>query len=306
LENPKLYIEKSPFFRLPSVTTPVIAFTGTEDRNVPPGESWSLFRALQQTGRVPVRLVLFPGEPLGLKKIAHQRRKLEEEVAWLDRYLFRTGTSPLDPVKRGSLLEGLLARAKAESVDGFLGRRKGGSLVPETVPFQGLDVSRFEITRAQYAAFDRESRITPGEENLPVTGVSFAKAKAYAEWLAAKTGRSFRLPTRAEAERFAQAAGTGGNTLDRWAGYAPNPEEAARLVEVAESTTRPGSLLLPVGSTAGMGDPAVFDLDGNAAEWAADEKGKGVVVGPSADRSVDADAEQSFRAAYTGFRVVAE
>ena len=84
LEDPELYIRKSPFFRLGEVTTPTIIYTGTEDRNVPPHQSWSLFRALQQLEKAPARLVLFPGEPHGLRKIAHQRRKVEEDMAWFN------------------------------------------------------------------------------------------------------------------------------------------------------------------------------------------------------------------------------
>ena len=81
------------------MTTPTIIFTGTEDRNVPPSQSWSHFRAMQQKTDTPVRLVLFPGEPHALQKVAHQRRKLEEEVAWFERYLVppqarATGTGP--------------------------------------------------------------------------------------------------------------------------------------------------------------------------------------------------------------------
>ncbi|HUF77326.1 MAG TPA: prolyl oligopeptidase family serine peptidase, partial [Thermoanaerobaculia bacterium] len=50
-EDPELYVRKSPFFRLTEVTTPTLVFTGTDDTNVPPHQSWNLFRALQQIGR---------------------------------------------------------------------------------------------------------------------------------------------------------------------------------------------------------------------------------------------------------------
>ena len=44
-----------------------------------------------------------------------------------------------------------------------------------------------------------------------------------------------------------QIAGKGGNTLDHWAGYSPNPEDAARLLE-ATGDLGSGALLKPVGS----------------------------------------------------------
>ena len=304
LEDPKRYVEKSPFFRLGSVTTPSIVFTGTEDRNVPPGQSWSLFRALQQTGKTDVRLVLFPGEPHGLRSVAHQRRKIEEEQAWFDRHLF--GAPPgREAVKKGSPIEALFARAGAARDDGRLGRVESGVLVPETARFEGLEVGRFEVTRAQFAAFDPAFAFAAGEESLPATGISFERARAYASWLAARTGRPFRLPTAEEAESLAKSAGRGGNTLDRWAGYAPNPEDSALLLGRVEEAGLAGALLLPVGSLAGEGDPMVFDLDGNAAEWAEGKDGQGVLAGASADRpSEDRDVEIGRAAEYVGLRVV--
>lgn len=305
LEDPKTYVEKSPFFRLPSVTTPAIVFTGTDDRNVPPGQSWSLFRALQQTGKTDVRLVLFPGEPHGLGSIAHQKRKIEEEQAWFDRHLFGTQPPSREAVKKGSPIEALLARAGAARADGRLGRIEAGVLVPETVPFEGLEVGRFEVTRAQLAAFDPAFAVAPGEESLPATGISIERARDYVRWLADRTGRPFRLPTAAEAERIAKSAGRGGNTLDRWAGYEPNPEDAARLFRLAEDTGRTGVLLLPVGSVPGTGAPVVFDLDGNAAEWSEGKDGTGIAAGASADRpSEDLEPGVSPSPGYVGLRVV--
>jgi dienelactone hydrolase len=315
-EAPELYVAKSPFFRLTEVTTPTIVFTGTEDTNVPPHQSWNLFRALQQLGRAEVRLVLFPGEPHGLREIASQRRKIEENLAWLDRHLLApeeegrasavraAGVRDVESIRPGSRLEALVERSRAaRTADGRLGvELEDGTLVPETVRFAGFEVGRFEVTRAQWRAFDGSFRVAPGEEDLPVTGVGFERAGEYAAWLAERTGRAFRLPTVEEARKLARAAGDGGNTLDRWAGYTPNPDDAAALREIlAETVPGRAPLLLPVGSVAGARDGAegepVFDLDGNAAEWAVVEdgapaatgvrSGSGEPVGPSADRSTD-------------------
>ena len=240
LENPQLYIDKSPFFRLPQVTTPTIIFTGTDDRNVPPSQSWSHYRAMQQKTETPVRLVLFPDEPHALQKIAHQRRKLEEEVAWFDRYLFDKVTTDRAWVKEGSPLSTLLARVGAERSGGALGVSQGGVLVPETVRFGGLEVGRFEVTRAQLRSFDSGFEVAPGAEDLPAAGVSFDQARRYVVWLSQRTGRRFRLPTKEEAERLAKSTGTGsrGNTLERWAGYVPNPEDAARIRAALEQVQR--------------------------------------------------------------------
>jgi formylglycine-generating enzyme required for sulfatase activity len=182
--------------------------------------------------------------------------------------------------------------------------------VPETVRFAGQEVARFEVTRAQWAAFDPSTTVAPGTEDLPVTGIGFERAKEYADWLARRTGRPFRLPTVEEAKTLAKAGGGGGNTLDRWAGYTPNPEDAGALRKaLSEKLTGTAPLLLPVGSlpgkTSGGGSAVVFDLNGNAAEWAVTEDGSGDAVGPSADRSTDPRGEGGEPAPeYVGLRVV--
>jgi dienelactone hydrolase len=311
-ETPQVYVEKSPFFRLPQVTTPTLVFSGTEDRNVPPHESWSLFRALQQIGKAPTRLVLFPGEPHSLMKVAHQRRKLQEELDWFDRYLLDKPRARRAAIKDGTPLSGLLGRAKAARVGSAFGRQVNGLLVPETVSFHGLDVGRFEVTQAQFAAFDPTLQIEPGSENLPLTGLSFARAAEYVAWLAKRTGKPFRLPTEEEARELDEAAagtgsvGNGGNTLDRWVGYDPNPHDRKEIETELKALPGAAPLLLPVGSLAGAGDDPVFDLDGNAAEWAVGSGGKGIPVGPSADRPTDPRSDDLPGAGYVGLRVVLE
>jgi dipeptidyl aminopeptidase/acylaminoacyl peptidase len=93
LENPLYYLVKSPFYRLDRVRTPTLILHGEEDRTVPVSQGWVQYRALQQLGKTDVRFVLFPGEKHVLKKLVHQRRKVKEELAWLDRYLFRASVS---------------------------------------------------------------------------------------------------------------------------------------------------------------------------------------------------------------------
>jgi hypothetical protein len=66
-------------------------------------------------------------------------------------------------------------------------------------------------------------------------------------------------------------------------------------------------LLKPVGSFAGAGkdsEELIFDLGGNAAEWAIGSDGKGKALGGSADQPTDSRAAHEAAPAYIGVRVV--
>ncbi|MEO7216884.1 MAG: prolyl oligopeptidase family serine peptidase [Gemmatimonadaceae bacterium] len=99
-DDPQLYVRKSPVFRFKDVRTPTIIYQGTNDRQVPPGQGWTYFRTLQQLDKAPVRFVIFPGEGHSPSQYVHQRRKVDEDMAWFDRYLFQIKDSAddwLDP-----------------------------------------------------------------------------------------------------------------------------------------------------------------------------------------------------------------
>lgn len=305
LENPMLYIEKSPFFRLTEVITPTIIFTGTEDRNVPPSQSWSHFRALQQIGKTPVRFILFPGEPHGLRKYVHQRRKVEEELRWFRRYLFKNEKSVNVAFKKDSPLDRALKLSRAARVGNRFGVSYKETLIPETVPYKGFNIGRFEVTRAQYRAFDSSYEYPEGTDNYPATGIPFEKARAYCEWLSSLTGKTYRLPTLKEARKLYPEPSRDENTLDHWAGYSLNPDDAMRLQEKVKELKGFAPLLREVGRFVPRGENPVYDLGGNAAEWVEAEGGKGIAYGGSADRPVDpkgVPGEPSIQ--YTGFRVI--
>lgn len=290
LQDPQLYIKKSPLFRMDKVRTPTIIFFGTEDRQVPTEQGWQHYRALSSLGNTDVRFILFPGEGHGPRKFVHQRRKLEEELAWFDKYLFKTLPDVNEALKPESPLSAALKLRKMSS--------------PETVMRGEVEIGRFEITRAQFAQFDASYKFAPGTENYPASGVTFEQAKGYAEWLSKQTSRKYRLPKEEELESMARASKSE-NTLDAWAGYSVNADDAKKLASMIEGLGA-GALLKPVGSFAGSGEDPIFDLGGNAAEWVATKDGTGKVIGGSADRPVDAKAKTAARTDYVGFRVVRE
>lgn len=308
LDNPELYIRKSPMYEFKKVRTPTIIFSGTEDRAVGHAQGWQHFRTLQQLGQTDVRFVTFPGEPHELKKLSHRRRKLEEELAWFEKYLFQSGPPANDALKDDSPLAEALKRRRIRRVGTNYGVQVKSTLAPEVVAYQGIQLGRFEVTRAQYAAFDKNHQFEPGTENYPASGISFAEAQAYCAWLSKLTGENFRLGRIEELAALYKAARDNENTLDYWAGYSPNPDDAARLQHKLKELEGAAPLLKPVGSFPGRGEQElVFDLGGNVAEWTVDKDGNGRALGGSADQPADAKtAEPAPSAAYIGFRVVKE
>src|SRR5262249_52611405 len=138
--------------------------------------------------------------------------------------LFGSAQPEDEAVKPGSPLARLLKLKAAVRDGGRYGVVEKDRLIPETVPYEGLEVGRFEVTQAQYAVFDRAYKVEPGQENYPAHGVSFEQARAYCAWLSQATGRVYRLPAEADALYGVQDAAE--NTLDAWAGYAVNPDDA--------------------------------------------------------------------------------
>jgi dipeptidyl aminopeptidase/acylaminoacyl peptidase len=319
MEDADLYIRKSPFFKMDKIKAPVLIFHGTNDTNVPPAQSWSYFRALQYYDKVPVKFVVFPGEPHGPRKLTHQMRKVEEELAWFDKYFFKTEKPANDAVKKGSPLEDLMHINALRGGHASFGT---ALVVPDVVRRGDLAIGRFEVTALQYMGFlqstkkDTHGKLIPGKDvdgllalnspNKPQNGVSLANAQAYAAWLSKQTGKTWRIPYEDEVQSLYENR-SGENTLDYWAGYAPNPEDAAKLRDAAKKLDGTAPMLKEVGSFHGQGkedEEPIYDLGGNVAEWVLTRDGKGKVIGGSADCPADAKANCTPAPEYVGFRVV--
>ncbi|MEL6589014.1 MAG: prolyl oligopeptidase family serine peptidase [Bacteroidota bacterium] len=304
----QVYIDKSPLFEMDKVLTPTLIFHGSEDRAVPRDQGWEYYRALQQNGKAPVRFLWFPGQPHGLQKITHQTRKIEEEIAWFKQYLFKDYEAPNEALKKGSPLYALLEnQAPAQNASGYYGEIIKGKLVPEVVSVKedSIAIGRFELTNAQYKAFDKKHRFPAANGNYPVYDLSGRQIEAYLNWLSKLTGQTYRLPKAEEAKSLhkqARKVATKENSLNRWAGYAITPAEVVMLSEELAKLDKT-KLLQSVGSNAPVkvGEAEIYDLGGNVAEQSLD----GGTYGYSALDYVDKN-DPKVESTLVGIRVVRE
>ena len=164
---------------------------------------------------------------------------------------------------------------------GSLERDEEAPVTEVTVPGP-FAVGQFEVSVGQFAEFVRDTghmtesgcyvrrrsrwRWTDGvswrnpafdqDDSHPVVCVNWNDAKAYAEWLAERTGEPYRLPTEAEVELLARAS-------------AVNFEQSGRANCRGCGTDWDGRGTSPVGRL-GFDELGLSGVFGNAAEWVQD------------------------------------
>jgi dipeptidyl aminopeptidase/acylaminoacyl peptidase len=95
-----LYLEQSPITHLSGAKTPTLLLVGGNDVRVPTAQSIEMLRALRASG-VEAELLVFPGEPHGLRTLKHRLHKVNAELAWFERHLYgRTYEMEKPPVTK--------------------------------------------------------------------------------------------------------------------------------------------------------------------------------------------------------------
>ena len=134
-----------------------------------------------------------------------------------------------------------------------------------------FEIMTYQVSASDYALCVADGACAPSEGpdeatgNLPATGVSFRDALAYAEWLSARTGEAWRLPTDEEwafaaAERYADdklGIEDDANPATRW---------LARYRSEAEAASGRDPQPKPHGHF-GANSNGIYDLSGNVWEW---------------------------------------
>jgi len=85
-DNPQGYREMSSLTHIENVKTPVILFHGERDTTCTIGQSLNYFTYLHEMGKT-VRFLRFPREPHGFREPHHQRIRMVEEIAWMQKYI---------------------------------------------------------------------------------------------------------------------------------------------------------------------------------------------------------------------------
>ena len=87
------YLERSPIYYAEQARTPILIMHGKEDTRVHPSQSMELYRYLKTHGKVPVRLVLYPGEGHGNARPAAQLDYAMRLMRWMQHFLVDGGTA---------------------------------------------------------------------------------------------------------------------------------------------------------------------------------------------------------------------
>ena len=157
-------------------------------------------------------------------------------------------------------------------------------------------IGKYEISEGDLAPFCEQTHRCDAVPNSskPASGIAADLAKEYAAWLSERSGRHYRLPTRAEWERVARAG-------------SPDPN---RNCEVHVAGVSRGRETVPV-TSGKQNDLGAVNVFGNVAEWAIDGDAFVAMGGSFADpiAACDVSAVQSKSGAgnpSTGLRLVRE
>ncbi len=85
-DDPAVYEKSSPIHFIKNVKTPTLVIVGERDAECPSSQSYEFWHALKTLG-VPTQLILYPGEGHLFLKPENQADRMDQTVAWFDKYL---------------------------------------------------------------------------------------------------------------------------------------------------------------------------------------------------------------------------
>lgn len=90
----RFFLERSPIYYAEQARTPILILHGKDDPRVHPSQSLELYRTLKTIGKVPTRLVWYPGEGHGNRRAAARYDYSLRLMRWMDHYLKGRGGDP--------------------------------------------------------------------------------------------------------------------------------------------------------------------------------------------------------------------
>jgi dipeptidyl aminopeptidase/acylaminoacyl peptidase len=85
-DDPAVYEKSSPIHFIKNVKSPTLVIVGERDAECPAAQSYEFWHALKTLG-VPTQLVVYPGEGHLFLEPKHQADRMDQTVAWFDKYL---------------------------------------------------------------------------------------------------------------------------------------------------------------------------------------------------------------------------
>ncbi|KAJ0985726.1 hypothetical protein J5N97_004082 [Dioscorea zingiberensis] len=97
------FFQRSPFNFVDEFTCPVILFQGLDDKIVPPGQAYKIYKALKDKG-LPVALVQYEGEQHGFRKAENIKFTIEQQMMFFARTVGQFQLAdPISPIKIDNL-----------------------------------------------------------------------------------------------------------------------------------------------------------------------------------------------------------
>jgi dipeptidyl aminopeptidase/acylaminoacyl peptidase len=85
-DDPAIYEKSSPIHFIKNVKAPTLVIVGERDAECPSSQSYEFWHALKTLG-VPTQLIVYSGEGHLFLKPEHQADRMDQTVAWFDKYL---------------------------------------------------------------------------------------------------------------------------------------------------------------------------------------------------------------------------
>jgi dipeptidyl aminopeptidase/acylaminoacyl peptidase len=93
-ENFELYEQRSAYRFVKNVATPLLIQVGEADRRVPAEQSIQFYEAVKGMGKVPAKLVVYPGQPHGINDPRLQRDLMLRNIEWFMHWIPVKGPTP--------------------------------------------------------------------------------------------------------------------------------------------------------------------------------------------------------------------